>query len=68
MVKCILIITCLITGFMLGRLGSEVYDGFFILGCKPGDHQIKLAFEDEDLPYFQYIRLKVVNEEEIEKD
>ncbi len=68
MALCFLIVSCLISGFMLGRLGSHVYDGLFVLGHSPGDHQIKLALDDEDLPYCQYIMLKVVNEEEIENE
>ena len=63
---CILIISCLVIGFLLGRLGSHVYDGLFVLSSRTGDHQIKLAMDDKDLPYCQYLMLKVVNEEEIE--
>ena len=67
-VKCILFISSLIVGFALGRMGSHVYDGLFVLGSQPGDHQVKLALDNEDLPYCHYLTLKVVNEEEIEDE
>lgn len=66
MIQCILIISCLVVGFLLGRIGSHVYDGLFVLGTRPGNHQIKLAMDDIDLPHCQYLMLKVVHEEEIE--
>ncbi len=63
MMNCVLIIASLIAGFLLGRIGSNVYDGLFVLGSRPGDHQVRLDLDDEDLPYCQFITLKVVQDE-----
>ena len=60
--NCILIIACLIVGFLLGRMGSNAYDGLFVLKSH-GESQIKLKLDDEDLPHCRFITLKVINEE-----
>ena len=63
MISCVLIIACLVVGFMLGRLGSNVYDGLLFLGSKPENHRIELSIDDEDLPCCPFVILKVVDEE-----
>lgn len=62
--NCVIVIGCLIVGFVLGRAGSNVCDGLLVLGSRPGDHQVRLAMPDEALPRCQVITLRVVNEEE----
>ena len=61
--NCVTIIVCLVVGFALGRIGSNVCDGLLVLGSRPGDHQIQLAFPDEALRRCQVIMLRVVNKE-----
>lgn len=60
--NCILIIACLVGGFLLGRMGCNAYDGLFVLGSNPEDYQIMLALDAEELPRSRYIMLKIVNE------
>ena len=61
--NCVLVIVCLVVGFVLGRAGSNVCDGLLVLGSRPGDHQIELALPDEALPRCRFIILKVVNDD-----
>lgn len=58
--NCVLIIACLIIGFLLGRTGSNASDGMLVLGNWPGDHYIDLDLADEVLPSCRYITLRVV--------
>ena len=60
--NCVSIIICLVVGFLLGRIGSNVCDGLLVLGNTPGSHQIQLAMPDEALPRCRFIMLKVVND------
>ena len=61
--NCVSIIICLVVGFALGRLGSNICDGVFVLGGRPEDNQIKLAMGDDELARCQVIMLRVVNKE-----
>ncbi len=61
--NCVLIIVCLVVGFALGRIGSNVCDGLLVLGTKPADYQIQLALPDEALHRCKVITLRVVNDE-----
>lgn len=63
---CVLIIACLIIGFLLGRAGSNVCDGMLVLRNRPGDHYIDLDLAYEALPGCRYITLRVVKEGEKE--
>ncbi len=65
--NCVLIIACLIIGFLLGRVGSNVCDGMLVLGNWPGHHHIDLDLPVEALPGCRYITLRVVKEDEKEK-
>ena len=61
--NCILIIACLVAGFLLGRMGSKAcYDGIVVLGSDPDDFQIRLTLDEEDLPRCRVLMLKVVKE------
>ena len=61
--NCILLIACLIAGFLLGRMGSNAYDGLYVLSSKPENNVIKLKLDEEELLQSRYITLKIVNEE-----
>ena len=63
--NCILIIACLISGFLLGRMCSNAYDGLIVLDSRMGRHSVNLNLADEAVSRCRYILLKVVNEDEV---
>ncbi len=65
--ECNLFIACLIIGFFLGRLGSHVYDGRFILGENQEDDVLELPLNNKQLRHYRYIVLKVVKKKKSEK-
>jgi len=62
--NCILIITCLIAGFLLGRMGSNAYDGLIVLDSRTGRTSMNLNLADEAVSRCRFITLKVIKEEE----
>lgn len=62
--NCILIIACLIAGFLLGRMGSNSYDGLIVLDRRTGRTFIDLNMAGVAVSRYRYITLKVVKEDE----
>ncbi len=60
MEQCLLLIACLIAGFLCGRMGSRSYDGLWVLGKEPGDSNIELPLSEEEMLRSRYIMLKVI--------
>lgn len=59
--NCFLIIACLVVGFLLGRLGSNFYDGAIVIS-EQGDLSIKLKQDFDDLPRCRSVTLRIVKE------
>ena len=62
--NCILVIVCLIVGFMLGRMGSNSYDGLIVLDRRTGRTVMNLDLGDDVVSRCRFITLKVVNKGE----
>ena len=62
MTECLIMIACLIAGFLCGRMGSRAYDGLWLLGKEPGDSKIEMPLSEEEMLRCRYILLKVVKQ------
>ncbi len=64
-IETIVVVVCLIAGFLLGRMGSSKmnFDGMLFLGAKPEDCQLMLSLSEEELLHSRTLMLKVVSEE-----
>ena len=62
--NCILIIACLIIGFLVGRIGSNAYDGLIVLDSRTGRAFMKLGLADEAVSRCRFITLKVIKDDE----
>lgn len=62
--NCVLIIACLIIGFLVGRIGSNAYDGLIVLDSRTGRTFMKLGLADEAIPHCRFITLKVIKDDE----
>ena len=62
--NCILVIVCLIVGFLLGRMGSNIYDGLIVLDRGTGRTVMNLDLADDVVSRCRFITLKVVNKDE----
>ncbi len=63
-INTILIVTCLVTGFLLGRMGGgkRFFDGLLFLGDSPEDCHMMLTMSDEELHRSSTVMLRIVNE------
>lgn len=62
--NCVLIIACLIIDFLVGRIGSNAYDGLIVLDSRTGRSYMKLGLADEAVSRCRFITLKVVKNDE----
>ena len=62
----IVVVLCLIAGFLLGRIGSSKkhFDGMLILEDKPEDCQLMLSLSEEELLRSSTLLLRVVSEKQ----
>ena len=57
--SCIILIACLIVGFILGRMGSRIYDGEIIMAQNMEDFKIIFTLTDEEVSRCRSLLLKV---------
>ena len=62
--QCLLLIACLIAGYLCGCYGRFLCDGRWILGKEPGDSKIEMPLSEEDMLRRKYILLRVVKMKE----
>ena len=58
--QCLLLIACLIAGYLCGSYGRLPCDGRWILGKEPGDSKIEMPLSEEVMLRRKYILLRVV--------
>ena len=63
--NCLVVIACLVAGFLLGRMGGRFYyDGIICFGGSRSDFQIQPYYSEEQLARRGSVLLRVVDEVE----
>ena len=60
--NCILVIACLVVGFLLGRMGSRDYDGVIVFGENMTNFKLDFIMDLEDVAKCRAVMLKVEEE------
>ena len=64
MSQCILLIACLIAGYLCGCYGRFLYDGTLVVHEGDNCIEVRTPLADEEFRQCRYLRLKVVVKEE----